>query len=98
MRLMVPSFTKSTMEGSLMFTTALGAKRRPLMPSARMAVSTWPMTLSPSRKLWWKEMVMPSFSPEAMMASFRVGTSLFPPGTRCPAVRRVTTGLTSGRG
>ena len=41
---------------------------------------------------------MPSFSPEAMMASFRVGTSLFPPGTRCPAVRRVTTGLTSGRG
>ena len=64
-----------------MFTTALGAKRRPLMPSSLMAVSTWPMIMSPSRKLWWKEMVMPSLRPLALMASAREESSLDSPGT-----------------
>ena len=34
---------------------------------------------------------MPSFSPEARMASFKSGSSLVSPGILCPALRFVTT-------
>ena len=76
-----------------MLTTALGANFRCLMPRFLIAVSTWPMIISPSRKLWWKEMVMPSFSPTRLIASSSEEASFWVSDVDLPAQRSVWMGV-----
>ena len=55
----------------------LAASVRFFRPISASFSTTWFTTWSPPRKWWWKEMVMPSFSPAARTASSREGRILF---------------------
>ncbi len=65
-----------SISGALQVISELEASVRFLNPRRASVSTTWLITLSPSRKAWWNEMVMPSCSPLLRMASSRSAHSL----------------------
>ena len=65
------------MRGAWTAARELAASVRFFRPISASFSTTWFTTWSPPRKWWWKEMVMPSFSPAARTASSREGRILF---------------------
>ena len=75
MRLITPERTWSMMPAWQAFSDD-PASVRSRMPSAATSASTRRMTLSPSRKWWWKVIVSPFFRPVRMIASRSEATTL----------------------
>ena len=70
-------FLMCSIRGAWTAARELAARVRFLKPILARVSTTRLTTWSPLRKWWWKEMVMPSVSPVARMASSREGRSLF---------------------